>query len=271
VRELKELLADTADHPLDLAALQLAAIEFPGLDPQPFLDILDSYAREIGEGLDPAAPGEEFIQAANRFLFEQEGFTGNEADYYDPRNSCLNEVLASRRGIPITLSLIYMEVARRLNRPVTGIGLPGHFLVRYDDGRFTAFLDPFHKGIILTFEECRKRAMHVARVDILAVPGALAPVDKPRLLARMVNNLRNAYYRRAQFEHAIKVHDLVIEATPGVATEYRQRAALYLQTGQYRAAVVDLGAYLRLAPNAPDRPEVERQIEELRDYLQRLN
>jgi regulator of sirC expression with transglutaminase-like and TPR domain len=162
-------------------------------------------------------------------------------------------------------------VARRLERPVTGIGLPGHFIVQYDDGRFTAYVDPFHKGAILTVEDCRKRAMHVAGVDIYSVPSALAPIDKQRFLMRMVNNLRSAYYRAGEIGKAIRVHDLVIDAAPDAPAEYRQRAALLLQAHQYGLALRDLGKYLHLSPHAADRAVIEDQMQELRDYLQRLN
>ena len=272
MQQLIELLAGSStDHPLDLAALQIASIEFPALDPQPFLDLLDSYSREIAASVHSSASPEEYIRVANHLLFEQEGFSGNEDDYYNPLNSCLNEVLASKRGIPITLSLVYVEIARRLGRPISGIGLPGHFLVRYEDGAFSAFIDPFHKGRILSIDECRTLAIQVARVDIFAVPSALAPVDKRQFLARMLNNLRHSYYRRNEFQKAIRVHDVLIEAAPQAPVEYRQRAALYLQEKRYKAALLDLETYLRLAPNAADRQAVQRQIEELRQYLQSVN
>jgi regulator of sirC expression with transglutaminase-like and TPR domain len=268
---LKEILAGTGDPALDVAALEMARIAFPHLDITPFLEILDSYAREIDSLAGHDAEPKAFIAAANRVLFEQEGFTGNEQDYYHPHNSCLNEVLANRRGIPITLSLIYMEIARRLERPVLGIGLPGHFLVQYDDGRYSAFIDPYHKGQTLTVEECRKRALHSAHVDILKDPNALAPVGKRQLLIRMLNNLRNAYYRLQEFDKAIEIHSLLIETDPQAAAEYKQRAVLYLQNARYRAALADLTVYLTLAPEATDRPAVEAQIKELRQYLRTLN
>ena len=272
MRELKELLsASGGESELDLAALQLASIEFPQLDPTPFVEILDSYARELQATLPASASGEEYLLAANQLLFQQEGFHGNAEDYYHPHNSCLNAVIASRAGIPITLSLIYMEVARRLDRPVTGIGLPGHFLVRYDDGEFSTYVDPFHEGRILSVEECRKLALQVARVDIFAVPSALEPVSKRQILLRMLNNLRNAYYRREEIDKAIQIHDLLIEAIPESAVDYRQRAALLMQQRRYKAALLDFATYLHLSPQAPDREKVEQQIEELRQYIQTLN
>src|SRR5579871_5756496 len=141
MQSLQDLLtgqSDTLD--VDRAALELARIEYPTLEVHPFLEILDSYAVELSERL-PADTGSAYVAAANQYLFSELGFTGNAKNYYDPRNSCLNEVLTARTGIPITLSLIYMEIARRLAKPVYGVGLPGHFVVQYDDGEFSSFID----------------------------------------------------------------------------------------------------------------------------------
>jgi len=135
---------------LDAAALEMAAIERPDLDPAPYLDTLDQLASEIATRLGRGHDGPKFVRVANQYLFEELSFRGNESEYYDPRNSCLDAVLDRRTGIPITLSVIFIEVARRLGQPVTGIGLPGHFIVQYDDGKYSTFADPFHGGKLLT-------------------------------------------------------------------------------------------------------------------------
>src|SRR5262245_59813142 len=129
VNELLDLLRGIAEPDLDRAALLLARIEYTNLEIDPYLELLDSYATELSSKLRPGFSGLDYVLTANRYLFEELGFAGNAENYYDPRNSCLNDVLTSRLGIPITLSVVYMEVARRLNKPVFGIGLPGHFLV----------------------------------------------------------------------------------------------------------------------------------------------
>ena len=130
---LDALQDDRSKVRLDVAALELASIEFPGLDQEAFLFRLDHLAEQIEGQLTPGASGMDFIKGTNELLFEVMQFRGNSDEYYDPRNSCLNSVLMRRLGIPISLSLVYMEVARRLSRNVYGVGLPGHFIVAYED------------------------------------------------------------------------------------------------------------------------------------------
>jgi len=272
VRHLKRALAGGASGvPLDLAALELASIEYPGLEPEPYLGLLDSYATEIASQLatDAAAPA--FVERLNQYLFDELGFAGNTGDYYNPRNSCLNDVLVLRTGIPITLSLVYIEVARRLGRAVRGIGLPGHFIVRAEEGPYSAFIDPFHQGRILTPEACFEIAREVTGVDFSADLTVLEPVDERHMLLRMLNNLRVVYVNGGQDEKAIRVLDLLIEAQPNSADEHRQRGFLYIRTKRFRPALTDLLQYLRLAPEASDKARVERYIDALRSRITSLN
>lgn len=271
MHNLRKLLIEGDESvPLDQAALGLAAFEFPGLDPAPFLEILDSYARELSVLCDPQSSGQEFVEAAGHYFFHDLAFRGNQSDYYNPRNSCLNEVLADRAGIPITLSVVYLAVAHRLGRPVHGVGLPGHFLVRYDDGNYSAFIDPFHEGRILSMAQCRDLALEVAHVDIYAAPSAMAPVSSKQILLRMLGNLRNAYYRRQQFAKAIPIMDLLIESDPDAGHPYKERGVLHLNERHLAPALRDLLRYLELTPQAPDREQVLGQVEELRRYLRTL-
>ena len=153
---MRRLLAGEIDGPLDLAAAQLAGIEIPDFDPAPVIAQLDSLAQQLDAACPRGASGKQFVAAANRLFFETLGYTGNQADYYDPRNSFLHQVLDRRSGMPITLSVIYMEVARRAGRAVHGIGLPGHFIVQYSDADWSAFIDPFHGGRLLTRRDCEQ-------------------------------------------------------------------------------------------------------------------
>ena len=139
---------------------------------------------ESRPGLPRSAGGREFVRVANDYLFGDLGFRGNEIDYNDPRNSCLNYVLDRRTGIPIALSVVYIEVARRLGRPVAGVGLPGHFIVQYDDGEFATYIDPFHSGQLLSQEDCRQLARDRTGSDADAT--ALAPVGTRYILVRML-------------------------------------------------------------------------------------
>jgi len=267
VLELTELLARHRDDvPLDLAALQLASIEFPDLEPEQFLALLDSHAAELGGRVNRSAAGPEFIRQANQYLFDELGFRGNEDDYYHPRNSCLNEVLTSRTGLPITLSVVYMEIARRLGRPVVGIGLPGHFLVQYNDGLCEMYIDPFHRGQLLEASECHQLAKSMAGVDTGGDPKALAPAGNWQILVRMLGNLRSAYLRAREYAKTVEVLNLLLVAAPNAAEEHRQRGVCHVQLDRHGAAIRDLERYLELAPEAEDRVEVERQIVALRHW-----
>jgi regulator of sirC expression with transglutaminase-like and TPR domain len=266
VDELRQLLlGDSEAAPLDLAALQLATIEYPDLGIEPFLALLDSYAREAGERVRDDTPGREFIRVVNEYMFDELGFAGNVADYYNPANSCLNNVLTDRTGIPITLSVVYMELSRRLDRTVFGIGLPGHFLVQYYDDEFTALVDPFHAGRVLCEQECFDLARQVTGMDVSRNADVLRPVSKRHIVLRMLNNLRAAYFRAQNPSKAVAVLNLLIEAMPDSAEEYKQRGICLTQLQNFRAARRDLEMYLLLAPNAPDREQVMANLARLRE------
>jgi regulator of sirC expression with transglutaminase-like and TPR domain len=264
------LRGESTAEELDAAALEMAVIERPGLDPAPYLATLDQLACEIATRLGRGYDGLKFIRVANDYLFEEWGFRGNEAEYYDPRNSCLDAVLDRRTGIPITLSVIYIEVARRLGQPVFGIGLPGHFIVQYNDGKYSTFADPFHGGKLLTEEDCRLLAREVG-VDIAAEPSTLEPVSNRYILVRMLNNLRSAYFRAKNYGKAAQALDLLVEAFPVNAEYYKARGVARLHLRELRAAKADLEKYLKYSPDAEDRAEVTKQLEAIHRWLGRLN
>jgi regulator of sirC expression with transglutaminase-like and TPR domain len=272
MHELRELLQGGPGDPgLDVAALQIATIEFPHIATSTFVDILDSYGRELTERVSPTADGEEFIHTMNDYMFEELGFQGNQEDYYHPANSCLNEVLTKRVGIPITLSVVYIEIARRAGRTVHGIGLPGHFIVQYEDSEITAFIDPFHGGRLMFDTECHELAHEITGLDISQDPTALQPVSKRHILIRMLNNLRSVYFQRQQPLKAIEVLSLLIEADPGSPDEYKQRGVCLAQVSRFAQARADLEMYLKLSPDAPDRDPVHQQIERITRYLSAQN
>jgi regulator of sirC expression with transglutaminase-like and TPR domain len=264
--QLKNLLAggrETLD--LDRAALTLATIEFPGLEMDNCLRTLDTFASEVAARTRDAS-GRGFVNAVNRFLFQEIGLRGDSDDYYDPHNSCLNQVISRRRGIPITLSVLYMEIGRRLSKPVFGIGLPGHFVVQYNDGDYSTFIDPFHGGELLSADQCYDRAQMP-----IGDPRVLAPVDKRQILFRMINNLRGIYFRSRSYAKALQVMDLLIDISPELADLHKQRALLHLQTQHMKAARTDIESYLRLAPDADDRNEMELQLKTVVRWLASLN
>jgi regulator of sirC expression with transglutaminase-like and TPR domain len=261
VKSLLDALRD--DHSqvgLDIAALELASIEFPGLDHAAFTFRLDNLAEQIDSQLTPRASGLDFIKTANELLFDVMQFRGNSEEYYDPRNSCLNSVLMRRLGIPISLSLVYMEVARRLGRTVYGVGLPGHFIVAFEDSESRYWLDPFHGGQILSFSDLCALAKDAANVDLRLNPALLGPVSKRQMLVRMLSNLKSIYMRGEAFDKARQVLDLLIDAMPDYAEEYRHRGLVHLRQLNHRAAKADLEKYLRLQPDSPEREQVEKQL-----------
>jgi regulator of sirC expression with transglutaminase-like and TPR domain len=263
MRELPVFLAGRdSGIELDEAALRLATIEYPDLDIKPYLRLLDSYAARVGARL---GSGVSFVEAANRYLFAEMGFIGNTADYYNPANSCLNEVLTSKKGIPITLAVIYIEIARRLKKPVFGIGLPGHFLVEYNDGLASTYIDVFHGGRLLDAPDCYELAG--AKPD----PALLARSGKGQILARMINNLRGIYFSRGAHRKSLQIINLLLEAYPDSAELYKHRGITHLRLEQTRAAKADFERYLELAPAAPDRESVEKQLASLARWLISMN
>ena len=158
------------------------------------------------------------------YLFQEVGLRGNADDYYNPRNSCLNQVLDGRLGIPITLSVIYMEIGRRLAKHIVGIGLPRHFVIQYDDGDYSTYIDPFHGGAILSPDDCYR----LAQVEDENPQFADARV-KRQIVMRMINNLRGIYFSQRSFEKAQDILNLLIEANPDSAEEYKQRGLVRLQ------------------------------------------
>ena len=266
-QSLLDLLARrTSGIELDQAALEIARIEYPDLDADVCVTELDRHALAIAERARDLSDGRSFVETANEYLFAEAGFRGNEDDYYNPDNSCLNRVLETRRGIPITLSVLYIEIARRLSKQVSGVGLPGHFIVRYDDPEYSALIDPFHGGAILDAAQCCR----LAQVESLD-HGMLDPVDRRHIAMRMINNLRGIYFGRREPAKALQVLDLLIEAVPESADEHKQRAVALLQQHRMREALGAFTRYLELSPEAPDRERVDEQIHHIAFWIASRN
>ena len=270
-RLLQALRDDRSGVTLDVAALELASIEFPGLDFEASAFRLDNLAEQIGAELGSRTSGLDYIKVTNELLFDVLQFRGNEEDYYDPRNSCLNSVLMRRLGIPISLSLVYMEISRRLGRRVYGVGLPGHFIVAYEDASARYWIDPFHRGQILSFGDLCVLAKETAGADLRANPAVLAPVSNRQILVRMLSNLKAIYLRGEAFDKARQVLDLLIEAMPEYSEEYRHRGLVHLRQLNHRAAKADLETYLRLQPDTLERENVEQQLLSIERWKAGLN
>ncbi len=213
MEHLRQILeSDPANGRLDRAALEIATIQFPGLNPGPSLDRLNDLASHVADRIRNFNSGRDFIEAAQKYLFDELGYHGNEEDYFDPLNSCLNEVLDRRTGIPITLSILYMEIGRRLQMPLYGIGLPRHFVVEYDDGIYATYIDPFHGGRPITPLDCFVLAG--AEGHDLSL---LARVSKKQIVMRMLHNLYRVYLRRSDLERAVSTLNWLIIGFPEAA------------------------------------------------------
>jgi regulator of sirC expression with transglutaminase-like and TPR domain len=270
MRDLLELLAsESAPVSLDRAALDIARLEYPDLDPAPWLRLLDDLAFAVATKTGDLGDSRRFVEMANAHLFRSFGLRGNAEQYYDIRNSCLNDVLDRRLGIPITLSLVYMEVARRLAKPVFGVALPAHFVVQFDDGDLNVYIDPFHGGRFLSRADCVQ--LVVSRTGAEPDASAFAPAGLRQMALRMLQNMKGIYARAGQFEKALRLYDLVIDSGAAGAEEYKQRAVIQLQLSRLRAAASDLEVYLTMAPRAVDRDDVTKQIEAIHRHLAARN
>jgi regulator of sirC expression with transglutaminase-like and TPR domain len=266
--------AEIADEKIDLlrAALTFARPEYPALDESRCLAQIEDYARRIhvrrGESEDAAHT----IASINAVLFHEEGFAGNQSEFYDPRNSYLNEVLDRKLGIPISLSVIYMEVAQRVGLPVFGVGLPGHFLLKhYDLHGAEIFIDPYVAGRLLSPAECQTRLDEVYGGQMPLQAEFLHSVSKRQILTRMLNNLRSIYIGQRNFRKALTVIDFILAIHPRSPDDFRQRALLRYNEGMKRAAIDDLEEYLRLAPNASDAEEMKQTLVSIRRSIAMMN
>lgn len=257
------------DSELDLAetALLIAQEEYPSLDRLRYVELLDELAyaarAKVGGDSDPYAR----VNLLSEFLFDEENFTGNERDYYDPRNSYLNEVLERRLGIPITLSLVFMEVGQRLGMQVQGVGMPGHFLVKYVDGQDEIVVDPFRKGIIMGADDCQEMLRRVTGGLIPITTGDLPVVGKKEMLNRMLNNLKTIYLVRKDYPRALAAVERMLLVNPKQPEELRDRGLIRYRVGELAEAIFDLETYLNGNPEAPDADAMERQVREMRREL----
>jgi regulator of sirC expression with transglutaminase-like and TPR domain len=251
------LVADRPRCDLGRAALAIACIAYPDLDPDPYLRRLDQLADAVRGPLVSGSGAGATAEAVAAHLFGECGFRGNADDYYDPRNSFLNDVLDRRTGIPISLAVVVMEVSARLGVSVEGVGFPGHFLVRMPSHSGPVLLDPFFGRPVETDELlARLRTLAAAapgRPEVTEVPAQLlAPADTPAILARMLRNLLQIYRERGDAEHALAAVDLMLVLTPDGTDELRIRADLYERLECWTAARDDLRRCLAAVPRAPD-------------------
>ena len=252
-------VADDLEHALNApgsdiapAALAIARIEYPALDADPYLDRIDTMGNNAADRLaGVSVASSEAIGIMNEYLFDEEGFSGNRENYEDPRNSFLNEVLDRRRGIPISLAVIYMEVARRAGLEVTGVNFPGHFLLRApsplpgDD----LIIDPFHSGALLSAFDCRQLLRNHVGDEAAFDASLLLPATRHDIVVRMLVNLKRLYVRMRSFPQARFVSTLLLTVDPSAVNELRDRGLLAYHLEDFASALRDLEEYLRLSPS----------------------
>jgi regulator of sirC expression with transglutaminase-like and TPR domain len=265
-------MAARPDAAVDLAeaSLLIAGEEYPDLDPGRYLARLDA----LGAALRVRAhdgDGAALVPALNRLLFEEEGFHGNTEDYYDPRNSFLNDVLDRRTGIPISLCTVYMEVARRAGLALEGVGLPGHFVVRVSADAAPLLVDPFNRGTVLTVEDCQKRLDRIYSGRLRLAPAMLAPCSRKAILGRMLRNLKGIYVKAGDYARALRIVEMLRSLEPDSADELRDRGVLYAALDCYAAAAADLESYLARRPRCAEAPQLAAKVAELRARAARLN
>lgn len=275
-----ELLArDEAEIDLARACLLIAADAYPGLDVDGYLGEIERLAARLRGRLAPGGGTEERVLALNEFLFDDLGFSGNAGNYYDPRNSFLNEVLDRRTGIPITLSVLYLELGRRIGLELEGVSFPGHFLVRLRVRGAMLVLDPFSGGEALSETDLRERLQRVipegaaggVPVDALPLDPFLEPANKRQILARLLRNLKGIYREADKPQRLLEVLNRMLVVSPEAHGELRERGLLYQKLECYRAALKDLQEYTALEPEAPDIDDVRAKLVELAARCARLN
>ena len=281
-KSLAEQIAEAADRPgPDLAApaFLIARIEYPRLNPEPYLDRLETMgeaaARALAKEPGHDAPLAARIDAVNRYLFGELGFAGNREQFEDPRNSCLNEVMDRKKGIPITMALIYIEVARRAGVRAEGVNFPGHFLVRClqdlhtDNPNDGLIVDPFHGGAILNEAECRQLLQpHMSEAAF--EPSLLARATRRQILVRMLLNLKNLYVKMHSFPQARATTDALLALQPSSLADLRDRGLLAYHMNDFSHALRDLEEYLKVARLSDQDDDQKKETEQVWEHVKTL-
>jgi len=263
------------EEAIDLAeaALLIATHAYPDLDVAHHMTRIEVLAKTLESRIQPDSGPSQRILALNQYMFAELGFTANEKDYYDPRNSCLNDVLDRRVGIPITLSLLYMEIGARIGLPLEGVSFPGHFLVKCALPEGTVVLDPYAGGVSLGAADLQKRLRDVRgdEVSNAIVASMLSAAGKKEIVLRLLRNLKAIYLRSQQFDRALPIIHWIIATAPDHPPELRDRGMIYQELECSRAALADFERYLELSPGCDDRDEIRGRIVELQRQSARLN
>jgi len=272
IARLRDVLTQPEPHiNLAAAALMLAEMEHRHIAARMHMQELAALAATLRPRLAPDLLVEESLPLLGLYLGEECGFRGNEEDYYDPANSYLNEVLRRRVGLPITLSLVYIEVGRRVGLDIQGIGFPGHFIVGAQAEHGQLYLDPFHRGRLRTRSDLAEQLRLSYGRTMPLREAMLQPVTKRSIIVRMLRNLKQAYISRKQLELAIRAESRLISLDPGDLGELRDRAVMYFQLQQWDKAKEDLDTYLSASPTPADAQAMREMKMTVETLLGTLN
>ena len=263
--EAWDLLGRTPDREIGLldAAMLVARDEYPELDTAHYEALWSTHTDTLRSRLTDASGSEQRLMLLNRYLFDEQGFSGNHDAFYDPRNSYINDVLDRRLGIPLSLALVQMELARRLEVPLEGISFPGHFLVRLQVEGGLLVLDPYHRGRSVDVDERKQRASpHLGniQVDDQQLLQMLEPASHRMIVMRMLRNLKGLYLEQENWEKALRCADRLVRVAPHNPDALRDRGALYHRLGHVDAARPDLMRYLELSPDAEDNEQIRELL-----------
>lgn len=261
---------DTRYIRLDCAALHLARDEFPECVLTPHLVFLDQLAKEVAE-MRPGLSANLRYEAMRQVLVERHQFRGNEDDFYSPDNSYLNRVLDSRTGVPISLSVVWLEVARRLKWPVSGVGLPGHFIIRFDDEERFVLVDPFRMGRTLSIEDCQDLLDYHNSGSMEFTPSLLRPVCVRTILSRMLQNLREIYVAHHDWDRVTRVLQRLSAAEPSNARNVHDLSRLLYSRAKLTAARECLTRFLSTQPGPDEQFVLTEKLNHIEAMLASWN
>jgi regulator of sirC expression with transglutaminase-like and TPR domain len=236
-----------------------------------YLALLDDLAQALRPAIIAARTDEEVIETFNRYLFEELQFHGNSENYYSPNNSFLNKVLELRTGIPISLSVICLEIGWRLGLPLAGLGLPGHFVIGYNLPLAPVYIDVFNQGKILSEDDCLALGQTPLSERLAFRDEFLQPASKKAILFRMLLNLKQIYLRLENWELVHRTIDLMLVVQPNQTSEFRDRGVVAYRLNRLREAIFDIRRYLFFTPDAPDANWLKQHLEMMEEKLSRLN
>jgi len=260
-----------AEFDLVHAALLVAAESHPQLDVQRELRRIDTWADELQQRVEPSFNNLQKLARLRDFAFEHLGLRGDARTYHSPSNSLLHEVMSRRRGIPLTLGILFLELGWRIGMPIEGVGFPGHFLVRLTGEEEDLIIDPYRRGMMVHEEDRRRMLDELSGGRLEYDDALLAPANKHDMIARLLRNLKAAYLREQDDANALLAVERLLVMRPGDPEEIRDRGLLRYRMRRYGLSLDDLNDYLKRRADAPDQEQIEAHIAHLRQIVAAMN